>query len=94
MSWLRPRQDVPLAKDVTGRALPWVLAVLAFLAVLVLSGAFSVQQLLSRWQQGLQGAVSAQILPIGDEVDRGARPPPILFWSFCALPLSLLRPNW
>jgi len=69
IGFLHARQDIPLDRDVTGRALPWVLGVLSFLAVLVLAGALSLQVFLSRWQSGLEGSVSVQLMPVEDQPD-------------------------
>lgn len=69
----KQRQDIPLDRDVTGRALPWILSVMAFVAVLSLSGAVSLQQMMARWQSGLEGTASLQVLPLGEGTDEAAR---------------------
>jgi len=69
IKFLHSRQDIPLDRDVTGRALPWVLGVLSFMAVLVLSGALCMQVFLSRWQSGLEGSFSVQLMPLDGQSD-------------------------
>jgi cell division transport system permease protein len=60
--WLS-RQEIPLAEDASGPFLPWVVAVLVYLAALALAGAHLVDALTDRWQRSLTGALTVQVPP-------------------------------
>ena len=62
-AWLRltARSDLPLGADVAGRFLPWVVAVMVFLATLALAAALAVGAAASRWQHDLTGSATVQI---------------------------------
>jgi len=64
--WLRltARSDLPLRGDDTGRFLPWVVAVMVFLATLALAAALAVGAAASRWQHDLSGSATVQIAAI------------------------------
>jgi cell division transport system permease protein len=64
--WLRltARNDLPLRGDDTGRFLPWVVAVMVFLATLALAAALAVSAAASRWQHDLSGSATVQIAAI------------------------------
>src|SRR5215470_720734 len=61
--WLRlvARSDLPLRGDDTGRFLPWVVAVMVFLATLACAAALAVGAAASRWQSDLSGSATVQI---------------------------------
>jgi cell division transport system permease protein len=61
--WLRltARGDLPLRGDDTGRFLPWVVAVMVFLATLALAAALAAGAAASRWQHDLSGSATVQI---------------------------------
>src|SRR5581483_6590850 len=64
--WLRltARNDLPLRGDETGRFLPWVVAVMVFLATLALAAALAVGAAASRWQHDLSGSATVQIAAV------------------------------
>ena len=64
------RQDLPLDRDGSGRFLPWLIALMVYLACLALAGAIMLNQASSRWQTGLTGSMTVQI-PALDEEDGG-----------------------
>ncbi len=70
------RSELPLEADPSHRYLPWVIAVMVYLAALALAGALALDAAVSRWGQGLRGVLTVQIpAPEGDqgaERDRGA----------------------
>src|SRR5579862_8291889 len=64
---------LPLAADGSGRFLPWLIALMVFLAAAATGGAFAIGGALERWDAGLQGTVTVQLPPQAD-----ARPAPDL----------------
>jgi len=68
------RSDLPLERDASARVLPWVIAVMVYLAALALAGSISIHGALSRWNAGLAGKVTVQIDPAPDlEMSRRQR---------------------
>lgn len=63
--------DIPLQRDATGRFLPWIIALMVYLATLALAVALMLSGLASRWDAGLSGTLAVQInpLPGGDAVE-------------------------
>ena len=61
--WLRltARSDLPLRGDDTGRFLPWVVAVMVFLATLACAAALAVGAAASRWHSDLSGSATVQV---------------------------------
>ena len=55
------RRDLPLERDGTGRFLPWLIALMVYLACLALAGAIMLDEASGRWQSGLTGTMTAQI---------------------------------
>ena len=58
---LARRFDVPLEKDAWHRYLPWVIAIMVYLAALALAGALALDKAVARWGGGLSGALTVQI---------------------------------
>ncbi len=55
------RSDLPVARDASGQFLPWLVAVMVFLACLALSGAMSLDSLLDRWSRDASGTLTVQV---------------------------------
>ena len=55
------RRDLPLERDGTGRFLPWLIALMVYLACLALAGAIMLDEASGHWQSGLTGTMTAQI---------------------------------
>ena len=55
------RRDLPLDRDGSGRFLPWLIALMVYLACLALAGAIMLGEASSRWQSGLTGTMTVQI---------------------------------
>jgi cell division transport system permease protein len=55
------RRDLPLERDGSGRFLPWLIALMVYLACLALAGAIMLGEASSRWQSGLTGSMTVQI---------------------------------
>lgn len=60
----RKRFDLPLAKDPTSRFLTWLTALMVYLAALALAGALLVSDMAQRWDTGLAGGLTVQIVPL------------------------------
>ncbi len=58
---LARRSELPLEADPSHRYLPWVIAVMVYLAALALAGALALDAAMSRWGQGLRGVITVQI---------------------------------
>ncbi|CAK0748742.1 cell division transport system permease protein [uncultured Gammaproteobacteria bacterium] len=58
------RLDLPLADDATGRFLSLIIGLMVYLAMLALAGAMALADLGQRWETGLSGRVTVQVLPI------------------------------
>ena len=61
MSLLAPRTDLALDRDASGRFLPWVIAVMVFMAMLSLAGSMVLQSSTRNWQSGIEGHLTVQV---------------------------------
>lgn len=59
----RQRSDIPLETDAASRVLPWLIAVMVYLAVLALAGAFVVAGAVQEWSAGVRGTLTVQVPP-------------------------------
>lgn len=57
------RYDLPLERDITGRFLPWIVALMVWLAMLALAGAMAVSGIAERWDNGLAGTLTVEVAP-------------------------------
>jgi cell division transport system permease protein len=62
---VRSGSPIPLETDGSGRFLPWLIALMAFLATLAIGVAFAVGGALDRWDAGLAGTLTVE-LPAAD----------------------------
>jgi cell division transport system permease protein len=60
MRW-RSRLDIPLHRDGSSRFLPWIIALMVYLAGLALSGTLAVDGALQRWNSSLAGTLTVEI---------------------------------
>lgn len=60
------RGDIPFGKDPASRMLPWIVAVMVYIAALAIAGAFVLAAFAARWEAGLAGAMTIQIPPPAD----------------------------
>ena len=60
------RGDLPLDRDPTGRFLPWLVALMVYLAALALVCAMVMSKMVERWDTGLSGSITVQIPPKQD----------------------------
>jgi cell division transport system permease protein len=63
---LRRPSELPLQGDPSQRHLPWIIAVMVFLAALAVAGVLGLDGALDRWDQGLRGTLTVQVSPDGE----------------------------
>jgi cell division transport system permease protein len=75
MMW-RVRYDIPFARDGSVRFLPWLIALMVYLAALALAGLLLINTALMQWDRGLAGAMTIELPPLADgqNGDDGAAP--------------------
>ncbi len=69
---IRLRTDLPIRKDAATQFLPWIVAVMVFLATLAMAGAFAVQNIIDRWDRDVSGTLTVQILPAAGTPEESA----------------------
>ncbi|MEE2699618.1 MAG: FtsX-like permease family protein [Pseudomonadota bacterium] len=57
------RSDLPLDNDSLSKFLPWLIAFMVFLAVLSMFGMLLLASTATRWDQGISGTLTIQVLP-------------------------------
>lgn len=57
------RTDLPLERDAHARFLPWLIAFMVYLAILALAGVLMVNRAVERWDSGISGTLTVQIMP-------------------------------
>lgn len=57
------RSDIPLDKDAHSQFLPWLIAFMVFLSVLAVAGMLTLELAARKWDQGISGTLSVQIIP-------------------------------
>jgi cell division transport system permease protein len=67
----RRRYDLPLGRDGSARLVPWIVALMSYLAALTLAGALALGVLAWRWTEGVSGAVSVLLPPAAEDADAG-----------------------
>ena len=55
--------DLPLDQDGSSRFLPWIIALMVYLAALSLAVAMAIGATAGRWDQGVSGTLTVQIVP-------------------------------
>ncbi|MFQ5954911.1 MAG: cell division protein FtsX [Kiloniellales bacterium] len=55
------RTDLPLGHDTPSRTVPWIIALMVYLAALALAGTMLLNELAGRWDAGLAGSLTVQI---------------------------------
>lgn len=72
---LQNRTDLPLQQDASRRFLPWLVAIMVYLATLALAGLLVLNDAAGRWDRGLSGTLTVQIPPLTGEAQarRGAK---------------------
>ena len=72
---LKNRTDLPLQQDASRRFLPWLVAIMVYLATLALAGLLVLNDAAGRWDRGLSGTLTVQIPPLtgAAQARRGAK---------------------
>jgi cell division transport system permease protein len=73
LALLRRATDIPLDRDPAARTLPWIIAVMAFMATLTLAGAFLLNGVIVRWSNSLTGTLTVQVPPAAAAEETEAR---------------------
>ena len=60
------RSDLPLNRDQLSRFLPWLIAFMVFLSVLAVAGMLVLNATASKWDQGVRGTMTVQVVPSDD----------------------------
>lgn len=60
---LQLRADLPLNRHAATRFVPWVIAVMVYLAALALAGGMLLGDATARWTAGLAGTITVQLMP-------------------------------
>lgn len=63
---LSQRLDIPLNRDSSVRFLPWIIALMVYLAGLALAGTLVMDAALQRWDRSLAGTLTVQLPPAED----------------------------
>ena len=63
---LRAHLDIPLNRDGSVRFLPWIIALMVYLAGLALAGTLVLNGALARWDRSLTGTLTVQLPPAED----------------------------
>ena len=63
--------DIPLHRDGSGRFLPWLIALMVYLAGLALAGTLVLNSALQRWDRSLSGTLTVQLPPAPSDPGKG-----------------------
>lgn len=61
------RSDLPLKGDATSRYLPWLVAMMTFLAAVAVAGVFVLHSVVARWDRDVAGTLTVQVAPVGGD---------------------------
>ncbi len=61
------RSDLPLKGDAAGRFLPWLVAMMVFLAAVAMAGVFVINGVVGRWDHDVSGTLTVQVVPVAGE---------------------------
>jgi cell division transport system permease protein len=75
---LRRRFDIPFARDGSVRFLPWLIALMVYLAGLALVGMLLLSAALGEWNRGLAGVMTVELPPPAIAKDGDAELQPVL----------------
>jgi len=70
---IRLRSDLPLDRDQLSRFLPWLIAFMVFLSVLAVAGMLVLNATASKWDRGVRGTMTVQVIPSADAATDEAR---------------------
>jgi len=64
---IRRRGDLVFSREPAARLVPWIIALMTYLACLMLAGSLLLSELLDQWSRGLTGTVTVQVMPVEGE---------------------------
>ncbi len=64
---VRRQFDLPFADDGSGRFLPWMIALMVYLASLATVAALTTREVVERWNAGLEGTATVEVGPAADD---------------------------
>jgi cell division transport system permease protein len=64
------RTDLAIERDALGRFLPWIVAFMVYLASLALAGVLALDALIDRWDRGIGGTLTVQMVPVKGEANQ------------------------
>lgn len=67
----RRQIDIPLERDAASRMLPWIIAIMVYLAALAIAGTITLSQVIRSWSVAGSGTLTIQV-PFGETADRTA----------------------
>lgn len=76
MNLFASRSDLPLDRDASSRYLPWLVALMVFLAAVAVASMFVLHGLIERWDRDVVGTLTVQVAPAvgeGGTAATGAR---------------------
>jgi cell division transport system permease protein len=65
------RTDIALEQDAHARFLPILIAFMVYLAILAVAGIMLLQHSMERWNRGISGTMTVQVMPASDTVSVG-----------------------
>jgi cell division transport system permease protein len=68
---LRRRYDLPLDRDGAARLVPWIVALMSYLAAMALAGGVALGVLAWQWSEGVSSAITVLLPPLADGVTAG-----------------------
>lgn len=68
---IRSQTDIPLERDAASRMLPWIIAIMVYLAALAIAGTFTLSQVIRSWSVAGTGTLTIQV-PFGDSAEQTA----------------------
>jgi cell division transport system permease protein len=74
---LRRRYDLPLDRDGGTRLVPWIVALMSYLAAVALAGGIALGVLSWRWSEGVSSAITVLLPPLADGAANNGEDPRI-----------------
>jgi len=68
---LRRRYDLPLDRDGAARLVPWIVALMSYLAAMALAAGLALGVLAWRWSEGVSSAITVLLPPLADSIGSG-----------------------
>lgn len=66
---IRSQTDIPLERDAASRMLPWIIAIMVYLAALAIAGTITLSQVIQSWSVAGTGTLTVQV-PFGESAKK------------------------